>query len=282
MRAATPRRGKGFTLAELAIVLLVLALLLYSAITTLDAQSEARSVADTQRTLEQAREAIIGFAIRSGRLPCPAAPGSAGVEAFVNPAGPSPNVDLRCTNPTNGFVPARTLGIGPTDPQGYLLDAWGNRVRYAVSQWIKSQPFDLASCPPNTATPDYTRCPAFTTANAMAALGFGALPTDGGYDGVTTNRRLLRVCEDAACSGSPFFTPAVIYSLGKNWNDPTSGASADEAENLDADDPVTEPYTWVARPITRVQDAAATARFDDMVIWISPNILYNRLVLGGS
>src|SRR5215470_16101798 len=74
-RGRMPRRGvRGFTLAELAVVVLVIALLLGGLTLTLSTQTELRRIEDTQRTLELAKDALIGFAITRGRLPCPADP----------------------------------------------------------------------------------------------------------------------------------------------------------------------------------------------------------------
>src|SRR5207344_2797288 len=110
-----------------------------------------REVDETQKTLERARDAIMGFALRAERLPCPAAPGTTGVESFVSPGAlpapvAAPAFNINCSSPLNGFVPALSLGIGPTDPQGYLLDAWGNRIRYAVTTWA-SGAVDITQCP---------------------------------------------------------------------------------------------------------------------------------------
>jgi len=154
-------RQHGFTLAELAIVTVIIALLIGGTVLTFSAQNDAREIADTQRTLDQARDAIIGFALRNGRLPCPAPLGVNGVESFCTnggagacglpilaPPGPVPGHG-RCSNP-NGFVPAATLGIGPieTNPAspnfGLLLDSWLQPIRYSVTQVFSPTP------PPNT------------------------------------------------------------------------------------------------------------------------------------
>src|SRR3977135_2949721 len=65
-------RGKGFSLVELAVSLAIIALLLAGALIPLSAQLDVRNGADTQRSMESIRDAIIGFAQANGRLPCPA------------------------------------------------------------------------------------------------------------------------------------------------------------------------------------------------------------------
>ena len=65
-------RQRGFTLAELAIAFFIIGLLLAGAFMPLSSQVEVRNIADTKRTMDQIREAIIGYAQANGRLPCPA------------------------------------------------------------------------------------------------------------------------------------------------------------------------------------------------------------------
>src|SRR5688500_10078736 len=137
-------RQGAFTLVEMAVVLAIIGLLLGSLMYTLSAQTEQRARGETQRTLEQAREAILGYAVANGRLPCPASAASMGVES---PAGGGD-----CTNYYDGFLPAVTLGFQPVDSQGFALDAWNNRIRYAVARNLNA----AASCVGTSTTPHFT------------------------------------------------------------------------------------------------------------------------------
>lgn len=284
---ATLGAQRGFTLTELAVVVGILALLVGGLLVTLAAQTSVREFRDTQRTLELAREALLGFAASNGRLPCPApappapatAPGPFAVEAFVDAATPAPARNLSCAAVGGeGFLPAITLGIGPTDRFGYLLDAWGNPVRYAVSPVITNAlGLDITRCPPNApwpappavpgVLPDYSRCPAFTTSNAILSLGFAALPT--------TAPGLFRVCTEVACTGPVILTPAVIWSPGKNFATAGGVFAADEAANAT----VPGDGTFVYHTPTPVGSPAG--EFDDVVITIPPAVLYNRLLAAG-
>jgi len=137
------RRCRGFTLVEMAIVLLIMGLLLGGGLTVLSAQIEQQRINDTQRQLEQAREALIGFALANGRLPCPA---SATIPAGVALAGqePTPVLAAGCANAA-GVLPWATLGVSETD-------AWGRRFTYRVTpQFARTIPqaaFTGATCPP--------------------------------------------------------------------------------------------------------------------------------------
>lgn len=229
--------SQGFTLVEMAIVLLIVTLLLGGLIIPLSAQVDQRNTTETQRTLASIQEALIGFALSNGRLPCPASPTSSGQESPIGGGA--------CTNPYDGFVPAATLGISPVDSQGYALDAWNNRIRYAVT----------------TANGN-----AFTSSNGMKAAGMSSLTPD------------LLVCSSlstpTACNTGATLTSnavAVIFSIGKNGS--SGAAGSDETANLDNN------QVFVSHDLSL--GASPTGPFDDIVTWLSPNILYNRMVAAG-
>ncbi|HEX5463789.1 MAG TPA: type II secretion system protein, partial [Burkholderiales bacterium] len=104
------RRTRGFSLVEMAIVIVIITLLLGAVLVPLGTQVGQRNTDNTQNMLDNIKNAIIGFAVANGRLPCPASATSNGVEDGVGGV---------CNASFNGFVPAATLGITPTDAQGY-------------------------------------------------------------------------------------------------------------------------------------------------------------------
>ncbi|MGH8673992.1 MAG: type II secretion system protein, partial [Burkholderiales bacterium] len=141
--------ARGFSLVELAIVFTIVALLLASAMYTLSAQMETRNFEDTRRRLEQAREQLLAFAITNGRLPCPARSAAtaapvtvAGDEVRTAGATPTDCIGDSVTDHyggvnggvTLGLLPARALGFQQMDAAGFAVDAWGNRIRYAVAR----------------------------------------------------------------------------------------------------------------------------------------------------
>ncbi len=234
------RLQPGFSLVELAIVMLIISILMAGVLVPLSIQMDVRKGGETRKTIEEAREALVGFAMANGRLPCPASSASNGVEA--------PSGGGACTAPLAGFVPAVTLSLTPTDAQGYLLDGWNNRVRYAVTT-------------ANTS--------AFTTTGQMKASGMAALGPD------------LRMCSTStgiiagpSCAANATLTStavAVIYSLGPNG--PTGGTGTDEAENLNAD------RLFISHDPTPA--GATNGEFDDLAVWLSPSLMYNRLITAG-
>jgi len=251
MKHPNPSRSicSGFTLLEVAVVLMIVGLLLGGLLVPLSAQMEQRNITDTQRSLSEIKEALIGYALTNGRLPCPAAPNTTGLESPIGGGA--------CTNFYNGFVPAATLGLAGTDSAGYAVDAWGNRIHYAVTSW-------------NSASPAFNDV--FTTANGMSTVGISnLLPTSLAVCSTATGISSSSCATGAWLTSSSMGVPAVIFSTGKNGAQGSGGA--DEAANLDAN------QTFVSH--LPAGTGSANGYFDDIVIWISPNVLVNRMVSAG-
>jgi len=254
------RRAGGFTLIEIAVALLILTLLVSAFLVPLQAQVEQRKISETQKILDQAMEALLGFAAANGRLPCPASSTSNGAEAFAA-GGNATNGNCLpdAGGYFNGFLPAATLGFSPVDASGYALDAWGsqqNRIRYAIS---------------NNTVNGVTN--PFTKAGGMRLAGISNIP----------GANLLYVCSSSAgvtasnCGINPNTVtltsnaPVVVWSLGSNAA--TGGTGADEAENLDGD----RIFVWH----TQTGSNAANGEFDDMVAWMSSNVLLSKMISAG-
>ena len=109
---------KGFTLIEMAIVLIIVGLLLAGLFTTLRTQFELRRTEETRIVLEEAKEALMGYVIANKFLPCP--------DTNAIPNGTEgPRVADECL-PLEGVLPWQVLGV-----RG--LDSWGRYIRYRVS-----------------------------------------------------------------------------------------------------------------------------------------------------
>ncbi len=118
----------GFTLIEIAIVLAILALLLGGLLVPLSAQIDQQKIVDTQKTIDLGKEALIGYAVSNGYLPCPAVSATNGNEDRTSGV----------CNKRVGFLPWAALGT----PQ---LDSWGHLFRYSVSPAFSSSPISMSS-----------------------------------------------------------------------------------------------------------------------------------------
>ncbi len=252
---------KGFTLIEVAIVFLILAALLSYIFMPLRAQLETTNIREARDKLAEIEEALYGFAIANGRLPCPTQPGLNGQSNPPNPAA-------HCNNDPGirgyiGFVPASTLGIkGETNCDGLLLDPWGRPYMYSISNSSVSGRGD------------------FVTVNGIRdANGPTAVIPD------------IKVCNDLSINctstgGTAATTQAValIMSLGSRERP----NSADENENAGEGGSIASRCGLPSYPIGNDAQYYAASRveiagqeFDDLVAWISPNLLYSRLLQAG-
>ncbi len=266
MRARQRLPGSaGFSLVELAIVLLVVTLMLSSLLYTLSAQTEQRNFEDTRRRLEQARELVLAFAIVNGRLPCPARANSAGAEVR-NAAGEckdAANVeDYYGGTPggvVGGLLPAVTIGFPTVDTAGFAIDAWQNRIRYAVAKTI-------TNCSGTTTLPH------FENATWLKGNGISCQPSD------------LLICKSATGITGTTCGPAanqvmsqnlvvtIVFSTGKNAAT-SGGTGVDEAANLNGD----QIFVFhVPAP-----NGAANGEFDDQFTWITVGELYGKLIAAG-
>ena len=140
---------------------------------------------------------------------------------------------------SHGYVPAGILGIdGSRDESGLLLDSWGRPIRYSVTNSDGDKDGEA----------DYT------TVQGMQTAGMQLLSPD--FEICDSSSSCVRMLANQV--------PVVLVSDGARVADP----SADENENIDGD----------RRFVSRDHDQAGDDQFDDIVVWLSTNILYTRLI----
>ncbi len=212
-------------------------------------QMEQQHRNETRKQMDEISAALLGFAVANGRLPCPDT-NNDGSEDFAAPLPPVNNIPAlgqsTITTPCNaigGTLPYNQLGTSS-------LDSFGAPFVYALT-------------------------PAFGEKNAIYSA-----PGGGGTLLYTRSFKLdsagaIRVCDRSPCALPPAaLTPptmsltdtavAVVVSRGPNW---ALTPSTEEAENTNND--------------TAFVSHTPTPTFDDQVIWISPNTLFNRMVAAG-
>lgn len=224
-------------------VLMIIALVLGGLLPVISRQIEQQRNAETRKQLAEIREALLGFALSNNRLPCPAdGTLNTGLEATTN-AGAA----LRCSsisgNASAGVLPWTTLGVSETD-------AWGRRFTYRVTSAFADG--------------------ADGSSDAAAA----ACPTSMGVSFKLCSQANLNVLIAAAGANSAANLPAVVVSHGKNGlgaytqqGAQLPGAVGDELENTNTTN------SFVSH------DASPT--FDDLLVWIPPNLLISRMIAAG-
>jgi prepilin-type N-terminal cleavage/methylation domain-containing protein len=238
--------NNGFTLIELSVVLFIIGLLLSGLLTPLTTSVEQERRENLEEQYSEVDDALSGFAIVNGRLPCPDCPLGAAAAACTaggnvindgieDQSGAVCAVGAAVT--VDGNLPWVTLGVTGTDP-------WGNTLGYHVEVAYADTTAE-AVCTPASANASFSIC---TTASITIQdkgdidVGCTAAPIP---NNVATN------------------VPVVVYSQGN-----AVATSCDELENTDGDS------TFVDTDFNQV----AATFYDDMIFWISPFVLDNKMV----
>jgi prepilin-type N-terminal cleavage/methylation domain-containing protein len=137
------KQKSGFTLAELSVVLIIIALVIGMTVSGGVTTISAARYSATNSKMAALEQALMAFRVANNRLPCPSdlsqVQGSAtygtegscaaiagGVFVATNSAGTE--------NAAEGGVPTAALGL----PSDFMYDGWGNRFRYAVDTKMTS------------------------------------------------------------------------------------------------------------------------------------------------
>lgn len=190
------KNQSGFTLIELAVVVMVIGLLVGGAISALTRYVGQARIKQAEADLDLIREALIGYVIINNRFPCP------DIDGFPPGIGTTPpltgNEDITagtCTNPgAVGYLPAADLGVPAQDP-------WGMRYFYRVTDTFADD-----GPPPG-------------------AMSFN-LASNGNINIRSASGSVQLIANNV---------PVVVFSTGPNKAITLALASADEDENIDGD-----------------------------------------------
>lgn len=205
---------QGFTLVEMAIVLMIVGLLLGGMLVPLSAQMEQRNVTDTRKQLDEIQQAMIGYVIINGSFPCPT--------TTVDPASPNYGIaDSPCSITTataDGYLPWKTLGVSETD-------AWGSKRSSTSSPWIGYWRYRV----------DRNFITAFTLTTGFSSDAL-TIKDNGGSNITTTTERPI----------------AIIYSTGKNLAADGQNTNYEATSGIYQSDVPTPTFDdiliWIARP----------------------------------
>lgn len=162
---------KGFTLVEMAVVLIIIGFVIGALLTPLGVQRDLKDYSESKARLEQIRDALYGYAIINGKLPCP-----------TTTADPTDSInyghgDTTCTAPTSeGVIPWKDLGAAEFDswgvPRSQATDPW-------VGYWI------------------YRVDPAFTSTFSLSTVTSGNIDvhkSDGTSQTIAAERAVAVIC----------------------------------------------------------------------------------------
>lgn len=226
-------RQLGFSLVEIAIVLLIVAVLLGGLLPTLSGQIEQQRRSETRKQMDEILQALTGYAAsqQPPRLPCPAQP--------IIATG-SANAGASDCSITAGVVPWVTLGTSETD-------AWGRRFTYSVTSSV-------------TGT--------FTTSFTLASTGnLNVNNKASGGNNIAANVPAVIISHAKNGCGAYLSNGTQLsIATGNSSGSSCGNAGADQVANTDG---------------TPFVSHDATPAFDDLVVWLSPNTLFNRMVAAG-
>jgi len=288
---------RGFTIIELAVVLVIVGVLLGVTLSLLPAQRDVRNYHKASEQIDELIQKIYEFAQTNGRLPCPAAADTAGAEDFNLDDPGDVDVDgnvneiLDCVE-DHGFIPVSTLGIsGDENQDTLLLDPYGNPYRYYVTtsdtsvvgtgtMWDFFNPAEMRSIGLEDVDNDgyldldgkIVICNGNSSANNNCAGGglpfvFGTSPDGTG---------------EADNAGAPF----LILSLGKNGGQQPAAGTVEEENWGNATVTLTGgpsglTYGFANNPVFARPSIGVSDSFDDIVKWGTTSQLISKMIEAG-
>lgn len=235
----------GFTLVEMAIVLVVIGILLSGGLLTVAPVIQGSKIAETKQRLDRIEESLTLYVIRNGCLPCPAdatlandgnARGDAGTYTSQCLTQATASTVCSVVNGT-GVLPWIALGLS----QAEVTDGWGNMITYAVTPGLTVDTTDMVRTPPSTypagalfvSNADSTGVDAITTSAAYVLISHGtdmrgayipsgaqkAAPDAGNTVQIDNTQGAAAADQLCGAAGTPCHQDDIIDAVGNNHFD---------------------------------------------------------------
>lgn len=264
--------ARGFTLVELAMVLFIIGLLLGGLLAPLSSKLEQENRDVTTARMDEIKEALLGYSMINGRLPCPDCPdGNVGTCSAVAAANRNDGI-----GDWTGTLGSRTcnspVGNLPwVDLQVSEYDAWNRHFTYrATAEFTRES--NTASCDTPALNVSFELCTDgdIDIYSAYTTPPYPATPT------VAENVPVI-VISHGADAYEPVQTSQQVENYERDPVNPESGT--DILTSYTAVDYVDGVFIYA--DYTRDTSLDPPVRFDDLVMWISPNLLMNRMIVSG-
>ncbi|HMA89615.1 MAG TPA: type II secretion system protein [Burkholderiales bacterium] len=265
---ARTRRVAGFSLVEMAVVTLLVAIFLTMGLAAFRASQDAQAVSTTLAKQNAIKDALIGYLRRNGRLPCADIDFSSpdGIENRSTAGDPTTACATSPSNARFGLVPYNTLGLA----RDAAVDGWGNFFSYQVSNSFPTEAFNPGTPSYNTPIPapyrDWTLSANFRSGNT-GEITVNDRDATGTVIAAATNVVVVIVSHGPNGYGA--------YTISGTRNSLPSGA--DELENTNGG---TDTVFFSRTPTT--DDAATGGAFDDRVMFLKAEDLLGPLFKDGS
>lgn len=288
-RRAVCCRSAGFSLVELAIVVLIVSILLTMGLAAFSVQVDTAALSATQKRQEAIKDALIAYLRTNRRLPCPETTGLAGGgtsptgrENRTNGSPPDPS--FPCSSYV-GTLPWLDLGL----PKDTALDGYGNFLTYFVSSAASDS------------DPDWTRTANLVAVPSVTGFSVGSP----GRFAITHNGQTTGV--DASLYPLPALTAVVLVSHGKNGFGAITEKGTRNADSADASELANQPPTatttapaWTPQVTSPIDYASLGMRspavtstlvtgsttaggtFDDVVLALRPDDLIGPIIKDGA
>lgn len=264
------RDTAGFSLVEMAVVIVLMSMMLTLGVAALSVQQDNAAISATQKKQEAIKDALVAYLRTYKRLPCPETSTFPGNPANGSESRQSPGDAKSLCQSYWGTVPYATLGLS----RETALDGYDNLFTYFVSA-------AQAGEPDWTLTQASSSVPGFSAGNP----GRYAVTENGAPTTLSANLAVVVIISHGK-NGAGAFTikgtrnelPTGTDELTNAWDIPPSLPNLPNAWQPPSTTATTPPNPSIATLIQRDRSDL----FDDIVLVIRPNDLLQPLIKDGA